>query len=144
MWKDTSRVMLAAQVDPSFINRTLHDGSCYNVYAIDKVADAVKGLADGVVSNAINRACMVSLFNMRKAGLPFTGEVAKACASDKHPIDLAIRKHLVRHTVSASTAPTQASSTMQALETLGIVKREGSSRNPTFTLTDAPIVQRLE
>nr|WP_272481345.1 hypothetical protein [Methylobacterium sp. B34] len=33
---------------------------------------------------------------------------------------------------------------MQALETLGIVKREGSSRNPTFTLTDAPITKRLE
>jgi hypothetical protein len=144
MWKDTSRVMLAAQVDPSFINRTLHDGSRYNVYAVDKVADAVKGIADGVISNAINRACMVSLFQMRKAGLPFTGEVAKACASDKHHIDLAIRKHLLRHTVSASTAPTQASSTMQALETLGIVKREGSSRNPTFTLTDSPITKRLE
>lgn len=144
MWKDTSRVMLAANVDPSFINRTLHDGSRYNVYAVDKVADAVKGLADGVVSNAINRACMVSLFQMRKAGLPFTGEIAKACASDKVHVDLAIRKHLMRHTVSASTAPTQASSTMQALETLGIVKREGSSRNPTFTLTDAPITKRLE
>lgn len=144
MWKDTSRVMLAANVDPAFINRTLHDGSRYNVYAVDKVADAVKGLADGVVSNAINRACMVSLFQMRKAGIPFTGEIAKACASDKVHVDLAIRKHLLRHTVSASTAPTQASSTMQALETLGIVRREGSSRNPTFHLTDAPITKRLE
>lgn len=143
-WKDTSRVMLAANVDPSFINRTLHDGSRYNVYAVDKVADAVKGIADGVISNAINRACMVSLFQMRKAGIPFTGEIAKACASDKHHVDLAIRKHLLRHTVSASTAPTQASSTMQALETLGIVRREGSSRNPTFHLTDAPITKRLE
>lgn len=144
MWKDTSRVMLAANVDPAFINRTLHDGSRYNVYAVDKVADAVKGLADGVVSNAINRACMVSLFQMRKAGIPFTGEIAKACASDKVHVDLAIRKHLLRHTVSASTAPTQASSTMQALETLGIVRREGHARNPTFHLTDAPITNRLE
>lgn len=118
MWKDTSRVMLAANVDPAFINRTLHDGSRYNVYAVDKVADAVKGLANGVVSNAINRACMVSLFQMRKAGIPFTGDIAKACASDKVHVDVAIRKHLMRHTVSASTAPTQASSTMQALETL--------------------------
>jgi hypothetical protein len=144
MWKDTSRVMLAANVDPAFINRTLQDGSRYNVYAVDKVADAVTGLADGVVSNAINRACMVSLFQMREAGIPFTGEIAKACASDKVHVDLAIRKHLVRHTVSASTAPTQASSTMQALETLGIVRREGAARNPTFHLTDAPITHRLE
>ncbi len=144
MWKDTSRVMLAANVDPAFINRTLHDGSRYNFYAVDKVADAVKGLADGVVSNAINRACMVSLFQMRKAGIPFTGEIAKACASDKVHVDVAIRKHLLRYTVSASTAPTQASSTMQALETLGIVRREGSARKPTFHLTDAPVTRQLE
>lgn len=144
MWKDTSRVMLAANIDPAFLNRTLHDGSRYNVYAVDKVADAVKGLADGIVGNAITRACMVSLFQMRKAGLPFTGEIAKACASDKVPVELVIRKHLLRHTVSASTAPTQASSTMQALETLGIVRREGAARNPTFHLTDSPITRRLE
>ncbi len=62
--------MLAAQVDPAFINRTLHDGSRYNVYAVDKVADAVKGIADGVISNAINRACMVSLFQCAKPGCP--------------------------------------------------------------------------
>ncbi|AWV14862.1 hypothetical protein A3862_04550 [Methylobacterium sp. XJLW] len=57
---------------------------------------------------------------------------------------MAIRKHLLRHTVSASTAPTQASSTMQALETLGIVRREGSARNSTFHLTEAPVTQQLE
>lgn len=77
MWNDTSRVMLAANVDPAFINRTLHDGSRYNVYTVDKVADAVRGLVDGAVSNAINRACMVSLLQMRRAGIPFTGGTPK-------------------------------------------------------------------
>jgi hypothetical protein len=57
---------------------------------------------------------------------------------------VSLRSALHRHTVSASTAPTQASSTMQALETLGLVKREGSVRNPTFTLTDHPAVAHLE
>lgn len=33
---------------------------------------------------------------------------------------------------------------MQALETLGIVRREGSARNSTFHLTEAPVTQQLE
>ena len=56
----------------------------------------------------------------------------------------AIRKVLIRHTVSASTAPTQASSTMQALATLGVVKAEGSTRNPVYKLTNHPVVEKLE
>lgn len=144
--KGPTRVLIAAEVDAGFVNRTLHDGSRYNVYAIDKVVDVLRALSSdtGEIKNAINRACMISLFRMRKAGLPFTLDVAKGCASDKFLIDAAVRKHLMRHTVSASTAPTQASSTMQALETLGVVKREGTTRNPTFTLLDTPITRELE
>jgi ABC-type microcin C transport system duplicated ATPase subunit YejF len=52
--------------------------------------------------------------------------------------------HLVRHTVSASTAPTQASSTMQALETLGVVKRSGSGKNPVFEVVDGPLTRKIE
>jgi hypothetical protein len=140
-----AEVLLATSVEPTFINRTLHDGARYNVYALGKLADLVFGVTDGVIANAINIACMKSLFRFRAAGIPFTGEHAKMAASDKIRVaDKAVRDALVRHTVSASTAPTQASSTMQALETLGVVRREGSSRNPTFTLTGAPIVQKLE
>lgn len=140
-----ARVFIAANVDESFINRTLHEGSKYNVYAIGKLADLVVGAGEGVIRNAINMACMKSLFACRKAGVPFTMDIAKACASDKiRTIDPAVKKILVRHTVSESTAPTQASSTMQALATLGVVSVSGSGRNPTYTLTDAPITKRLE
>lgn len=147
MTKDlnAARIMLAAQVDPDVINRSVHEGACYNVYAIAKLADLVNGLATGVITNAINKACMQSLFKFRAAGLTFSLESAKLAASDKIRVaDKAIKDALVRHTVSASTAPTQASSTMQALETVGIVRREGSSRNPTFVLTDTPQTARLE
>lgn len=143
--KRAAKVFLATNVSPNIMNRVFHEGSRYNVYAIGKLGDVVRGLTDGTLMNAINLACMRSLFAFRKAGLTFTGEMAKAAASDKIRItDSAIKAALVRHTVSASTAPTQASSTMQALETLGIVKREGSHRNPIFTLTDNPAVAKLE
>jgi hypothetical protein len=144
--KRAARVLLATNVDPEvLINRSVHDGARYNVYALGKVADIVFGVTnDGVIANAINLACMRSLFACKKAGIAFTMEVAKAACSKQVHIDAAIRQHLVRHTVSPSTAPTQASSTMQALVTLGVVKAEGSSRNPTYTLTDHPIVAKIE
>lgn len=143
--KRAAKVLIAANVDPAFINRTLHDGARYNVYALGKLADVVYAITDkGVLGNAINRACMKSLFACRAAGFTFNLETAKAAASDKVQIDAAIRKVLVRHTVSSSTAPTQASSTMQALATLGVVRAEGSTRNPTYKLTGHPVVEKLE
>lgn len=143
--KRAARVMLACNVDPEVMNRTVHEGARYNVYAIGKLGDAVFGLSGGVIANAINLAIMRSLFRFRAAGLTFTGEMAKAaCSAQIRVADTALRNALVRHTVAPSTAPTQSSSTMQALETLGIVKREGSSRNPTYTLTETPQVAKLE
>lgn len=137
-------VILACNVDISDINRSVHTGKCYNVYAIGKLSDMVYGVSGGAVNNAINIAIMKTLFKFRGADLVFTGEMAKACASDKIRIDAAINRVMVRHTVSASTASTQASSTMQALVTLGVVNKSGSHKNPTYTLTDAPVTHALE
>jgi hypothetical protein len=78
-----ARVMLATNMDPQVINRTIHDGSCYNVYAIGKLADVIGAVGTGIVQNAINNACMRSLFKFRAAGLVFTGELAKAVASTR-------------------------------------------------------------
>ena len=142
--KAAARVMVACNVDPGFINRVQHDGSRYNVYAIGKFADIVKALTGGSVNNAINIAVMKSLFQFRASDVVFNMTMAKAAASDKIKVDSSVNKILVRHTVSASTAPTQASSTMQALTTLGIVTAAGSKRNPTYTLTAHPVVKELE
>jgi hypothetical protein len=140
-----AKVLMASNVTPDFINRTLHDGSRYNVYAFGKLADIARSLIEGVtLSNAINNAVVKSLFRCKKAGVGFTLEIAKAAASDKIRIDPTLSKHLIRHTVSASTAPTQASSTMQALETLGVVRIDGSRRSPTYSVTNSPIAQALE
>ena len=138
-----AQVMLACNVSAGVVNRSIHEGSCYNVYALGKLADAIYGLTGGIIGNAINKACMRSLFKFKAADMAFTGEMARAAASDKIRVSEAVKKCLVRHTVSSSTAPTQASSTMQALETLGIVERSGSHKNPTFALTTHPVVERL-
>lgn len=137
-------VLIAAEVPLAFMNRSISSGTCYNVYAIDKVADLVKALGGGELNNAINIAVCRSLFRFRAAGETFTGEMAKAAASDKIRVTATLQKILVRHTVSATTAPTQASSTMQALQTLGIVVNRGSQKAPAYHLTDTPQTKRLE
>ena len=140
-----AKLLIAANVTPDFVNREVHDGSRYNVYAFGKIADIARSLIEGVtLSNAINNAVIKSLFRCKKAGVGFTLEIAKAAASDKIRIDPTISRHLVRHSVAASTAPTQASSTMQGLETLGVVRIQGSRRNPTYEVLNTPIAQALE
>jgi hypothetical protein len=137
-------ILTAISVDPAFINREISAGSRFNVYAIDKVNDLVAALETGVMRNAINIAIMKSLFKFRAAGVAFTGIAANAAVSDKIRVEKAMKDLLVRHTVSAATAPTQASSTMAALHTLGIVSNRGSKKHPHWELTDTPQTRRLE
>lgn len=138
-------ILAACDVDPSFVNREEHTGKRFNVYALGKINDVIYGVSSGGhFKNAINLAVMRSLFRARKAGIAFTGALAQAAASDKVSIDKAISAVLIRHTVSASTAPTQSSSTMNALEVLGIVTNRGSDKYPLYELTDAPITRKIE
>lgn len=137
-------VLLAACATPDFVMRSTSEGSAYNVYAIDKVADLVKALSSGVIGIAINRTIIKSLFQFAAANEPFTGDMARAAVSDKIRVQGAIAKLLVRHDVAPSTAPTQASSTMQALSTLGVVRNVGTTRAPVYQLTEEPIVERMK
>ncbi|WLR90965.1 hypothetical protein [Shinella zoogloeoides] len=137
-------ILIAAQVEPDFINRSQSEGSRFNVYAADKLADLVKGLRDGALTNKINIAICRSLFAFRAAGEKFTGEMAKAAACDKMKVSAAMQKILIRHTVDPGTMSTQTSSTMTALQTMGIVKNTGSFRAPVYELTDTPQTKRLQ
>lgn len=138
------QVLIAAQAAPDFITRSSSEGKHYNVYAGNKVADLVQALSAGFIKNQVNNAVTRSLFAFRKAGEAFTGEMARAAVSDKIRVQGQVAKLLVRHTVSPATAPTQASSTMQALTTLGIVENTGTRREPIYKLTDTPQTRRLE
>lgn len=137
-------LLLVSNVNPDFINASVNDGSRYNVYAADKLADLVQGLRDGVIRNAINNAITRSLFAFKDAGEPFTSDMAKAAASKQYPVkEKKLKDLLIRHTVSPSVASTQTSSTMTALQTLGAVKNVGSVKHPVYELTSEPVVDRL-
>jgi len=141
----TAAMFVALDIDPSFINRQLSVRDRFNIYALDKINDLTTALGAGFMKNAFNRAIVMSLFNFRDAGIAFTSEAAHGAACDKIKVDAAIRKHLVRHSVAPSTAPTQQSSTMNALEVMGIVtSNQLRGKAEVYTLTDTPQTRRLE
>lgn len=140
----TARFLKAIAFDTGTINRSISEGSRFNVYSLDKVADLAAIFTSKQGRNAINNAITRSLFKFRKAGVPFTGLMAIAAASDKVKVDATLSRLLVRHTVSASTAPTQSSSTMNALRALGVVVNTGNQKFPVWTLTDTPQTRYLE
>jgi hypothetical protein len=137
------KTMIACGVDLAFVNKSSVEGSSYNVYAIQKVVDLVAALDTGIVKNAVNNAVTRSLFAFKSAGEKFTGEMARAAVSDKLRVQGQIAKLLIRHTVSPATAPTQMSSTMSALATLGIVENKGTRREPVYEVADTPQAKRL-
>lgn len=145
----SARFLLAANVSETFINRVEHKNARFNVYALDKVSDLIAAISFSSDTqkrsmNAINNACVRSIFKLANAKFEFTHKLAIACASDKIIVDDAkLSKMLTRHNVSASTASTQASSTMQALLTLHVVSEAKANNEVIYTLNDNKIVDAL-
>lgn len=137
-------MMIATNTTPETINRSIAEGKRFNVYAIDKLNDLLHGLNSGHFKNAINIAVMKSMFKFRAAGVQFTGTAALAAASDKVKVDKQLQALLTRHTVSAATGPTQASSTMSALQALGVVINTGTAKYPIWNLNNTPVTMELE
>ncbi|MBA8881685.1 hypothetical protein [Phyllobacterium myrsinacearum] len=137
--------LLSSGISSGFINRSVSDGERFNVYAVDKMIDIINALNTGSeLSNAINNAICRSLFRFKNAGEKFTTEMALGATSDKIRIQGTLHKMLVRHTVSANTAPTQKSSTIVALETLGIIRNAGTGKAAIYEVLDTPQARRLE
>ena len=137
------KALVVAGVDGKYINESEVSGARRNVYALEKLRDVLYGAITGWPQNAVNKAIIQSMVRCHDVKLPFNGEVAKAAVSDKLALNPAYAPHMVRHTVAASTASTQMSSTMTALEVLGVAKNTGSRQHPLFEFTDTPLAQHL-
>lgn len=137
------RGMIVTGTDAGVINRSEMGEKRRNVYALEKLHDLLYAAVTGHMGNAINRAIVASMVKLGDVQLPFTAVVAKAAASDKCPVENHYKPHMRRHTVSESTAPTQMSSTMTALEDLGVVVNKGGRNTQVWEFTDTPLARRL-
>lgn len=138
------RGLIVTGTGAGVVNKSEMGSKRRNVYALDKLQDLLYGATTGHVKNAINRAILATMVLLKDQKLPVTGDVAKGAASDKWPVPPAYKPFMRSHTVAASTASTQMSSTMTALEDLGAVKNTGTMHKPVFEFTDTPIARRLE
>lgn len=138
-----SQGFVAAGVDPNYLNKSEVSGKRRNVYALQKLQDLIYGASSGHLKNAINIAILATMVKLERAQIAFTGAIAKAAASDKVPVEANLKTLLVRHTVSESTASTQSSSTMTALEDLGAVINHGTQKHPVWTFADTALAKRL-
>lgn len=137
-----ARFAITANVPENFILRSVRSTEMFNVYAVGKLVNLSDMVMLGSEAgwNEINRAIVASLFKCEKAGVEFSHKMAIAATSRQIAIDANLSKHLVRYTVSPSTSTTQASSTMQALATCGVVsKYENEAGADCYRLTETPL-----
>ncbi len=131
-----------------FVNRQETSAKRFNIYAINKVEDVISSCRmHSACKNAINFAIVSTLFALDAAKLrdKMTHVLAKVCASDKETLaDISLRRYLTRHTVSTSTSSTQASSTINALQVLNVVKSSRDANNvECFNLQDNALVSLM-
>lgn len=135
----TAGVIAACKMEVSFINRVKRGEQCFNVYSVEKVSKLINQIVLGVANNAYNDAIFKSMWNFMKAKVPFTTEAAKAAISDQIAVkDKQIKALLVRHNVKPGTASTQSSSSLRAMEVLGIVRNAGTEGRQVWVLNDNP------
>ncbi|TDW20444.1 hypothetical protein EV128_12574 [Rhizobium azibense] len=131
-----AKVLMALKITPDFINSRQtkeEDGDRFNIYAIDKLVDLVRFLAgQQKLSNAHNVAIGKSMLTFEEHKAPFTGEMAMCAASDKIRSQDPNVKLLRRHNVDKGTAGTQASSTLSAMQALGLIKNVGTKRAASY------------
>lgn len=138
------KAMIVSKTDAGVVNKMEVSNNRRNVYALQKMRDILYGAITGTPTNAVNRAILRSMVKLGDVQIPFTGEIAKCCVSDKLALPNAnLAAHMVRHTVAEGTASTQMSSTMTALEDLGAVTNKGSRQHPIFEFTETPLAKHL-
>jgi hypothetical protein len=117
---------LANSVSPDFINRTERSTARFNVYAAEKVVNVGRALASAGALNHYTRAVLASAKALEGAEFTLTHKDAvAACSLDVRHTE-AKREAILKHTryqkhTSPSTASTQASSSINALQLWGVL-----------------------
>jgi len=139
-------VMLAANLDASFINRAERNNSRFNVYSAQKVVNVARHAASAATLNHYTKAILASLVAFKKANVDFTHKDAIASCSIDSKVNKAKDSLLVRYqkVVAANTASTQASSSVNALQMMHIVNETRNAANETcYVLNDNEIAVKL-
>jgi hypothetical protein len=135
-----AEIMIACNVDATFINRAERVNARFNVYAAEKVANVVRYLASVASLNHYTLAIIKTAIALESEKQIMTQKDAcNACSASLKSSD-AKREKIVKsaryskHT-SANTATTQSSSSLNALIQCNVLSEaRDAENNATFTL----------
>lgn len=135
-----AEILVASNVDANFINRAERSNARFNVYAAEKVFNIARNLANVAALNHYTRAIIATCKALEDASLQMTHKDAVcACSQDVKHTDKT-REAILRKTryakhISANTASTQASSSINALQVFNVLREtRDANNNAVFAL----------
>jgi len=140
-------VMLVANVDANFINRSERATARFNVYAAQKVTNIARTVAKVSSLNHYTLAILKTAIALSNAQSSMTHRDAQSACSLQVDTIAAKRAFIVRYAkqIDASTASTQSSSSLNALCAYDILRevRDASSETAYVVNFDSLVTQAL-
>lgn len=130
-------VMLYANVNADFLNKSERATARFNVYSAQKLVNIARVCAKVESLNHYTRAILLSAVAFAKASLNMTHRDASAACSLDVATDASRDRLLVRYAkhIAANTAATQSSSSLACLIAFDVLRSATNERNETcFTL----------
>lgn len=141
-----AKLMLAANVDAAFINRSERVNARFNVYSAEKVINAIRAAASAATLNHYSLAIMRSIVACQKASVDFTQRDALSACSLNAKVDSSKAAYITQYQkhVALDTAATQSSSSLNALVIAKAIVEYRNAANATcFKLADTEIAEKL-
>lgn len=144
-----AELLTASNVDAQFINRAERSNARYNVYAAEKVVNVARTLAKVASLNHYTLAVLRTAIALEASDSHLTHKdaVCACSASVKHTSkereSLISKTRFAKH-VSANTASTQSSSSINALQTCNVLQESRDAANiVTYSLCDNDVTRQL-
>lgn len=134
---DVARLMLSAHADADFINSFERVNNAFNVKSAKKVFNVARYLLKVASLDHYTKAILLSMKRFNSASVLFTQKDAQAAL--KKSAENANAALLVRYNridVDASTASTQASSSLNALQVLNMIVEKRVDATSVFELNE--------
>lgn len=134
-------IMLQSNCDADFINRSERVSARYNVYAAEKVANVARAIAVVKTLNHYTRAIFASALALEASAFVLSHKSAVAACSSSIKHSDAKQERVLKSTryakhVAAQTASTQASSSLNALATMGVFSETRDASNAVAYLVN--------
>lgn len=129
-----SEIMFASAIDAEFINKSERSNARFNVYSAEKVINVARSLAKVSALNHYTRAILATMQKLALTEQLLTHDDAQsACSLDCKSKDAKREKLIVKYQkhVAKSTAATQSSSSINALQVFGVITETRDAANVT-------------